>query len=47
MMTNLQPQEVSFTRDRRLYRLKLENIVAQRSTEEIQELARRQAEVSR
>jgi TIR domain len=40
-------QEVSFTRDRRLYRLKLEQLVSRTSTEEIQDLARQQAEVSR
>ena len=40
-------QEVSFTRDRRFYRLKLEKLVSPTSTEEIQDLARRQAEVSR
>jgi hypothetical protein len=40
-------QEVSLTRDRRLYRLKLEKLVAPTSTEEIQDLARQQAEVSR
>jgi hypothetical protein len=40
-------QEVSFTRDRRFYRLKLEKLVAPTSTEEIQDLARQQAEASR
>ena len=40
-------QEVSFTRDRRLHRLKLEKLVSPTSTEEIQDLARQQAEVSR
>lgn len=40
-------QEVSFARDRRFYRMKLEKLVSPTSTEEIQDLARRQAEVSR
>jgi len=40
-------QEVSFARDRRFFRMKLEKLVSPTSTEEIQDLARRQAEVSR
>ena len=40
-------QEVRFTRDRRLYRLKLQHLVDPASTDRILDLARRQAEVSR
>jgi hypothetical protein len=40
-------QEVRFTRDRRLYKLKLEHLVDPDSTELIVDLATRQAEVSR